>query len=714
MADLIGIQIAGLSPAPSLNGTTELPIQRQGVDKAEKTNLQNLSSFLINSTAFSNYIDTNTSNKVQNHSSGTDPHGDRAFTSTLLQAHTTATDPHGDRAYTNTKVTSSINTHATAEDPHGDRASTTAQITAHGLAVDPHGDRAFASEQDIVTLNEAKIYADNLVTTKVTEVLGEEIAPIVDGKLPDTYLNKQVLFSEFSAFPLVGSSDVIYVDSVSNDIYRWSGITYTNLTPGADIGGLDLTTDDVLEGTNINRQYLTAALKEEYENKVSSVANKEELELFNNLVESTGSSEVTIRNIIAESDINLVLTQSGAISITDNIYKYSGITEDSESLSLSYSIESKSNVFDEMLNSTIYNINGEVACLAFEEANEVKYVTDNEKILVNTYVGMKGVLEEVVVPTDVLINSTGNVITGNAPLTKQVRAYNSSFTEIGLANTLADGSFTMSLSTAITNGSPIYIYTVDGVGRSKDVEIFAPNLGTVKEVSLISIDSTGLVVKGKAERNSTVTVYKDTTVEIGTGTSNIKGFFEITLTEPVVEDQELSIKTVNSFAKTRTDTYITNLSGLIAPYEVVVNYGRTNISGKAEPNSTISILVDMAVIDSVEVDSSGNFNKDIQLSSDISSILIFIEKEELEIALEYTTNYVLSPYLNEENKLKENLKITSSEFGVISSDTDNLGSKNNYKVFFEELNNKVEVKVQNTDSRKTKWLASFKITKIEL
>ena len=45
MADLVGIQIKDLSTAGAINGTTELPVQRTGVNKAEKINLTNFAFY---------------------------------------------------------------------------------------------------------------------------------------------------------------------------------------------------------------------------------------------------------------------------------------------------------------------------------------------------------------------------------------------------------------------------------------------------------------------------------------------------------------------------------------------------------------------------------------------------------------------------------------------------------------------------------------------
>lgn len=53
---------------------------------------------------------TDATNKVSAHAAATDPHGDRAASSSALSAHVAATDPHGDRGYTDTQIATRVPT----------------------------------------------------------------------------------------------------------------------------------------------------------------------------------------------------------------------------------------------------------------------------------------------------------------------------------------------------------------------------------------------------------------------------------------------------------------------------------------------------------------------------------------------------------------------------------------------------------------------------
>jgi hypothetical protein len=45
---------------------------------------------------------------------------------------------------TDVEVSTAVSNHSSATDPHGDRANTTTQISTHAAATDPHGDRQVA------------------------------------------------------------------------------------------------------------------------------------------------------------------------------------------------------------------------------------------------------------------------------------------------------------------------------------------------------------------------------------------------------------------------------------------------------------------------------------------------------------------------------------------------------------------------------------------
>lgn len=192
---------------------------------------------------------------------------------------------------------------------------------------------------------------------------------------------------------------------------------------------------------NINRKYLTQALKTEYDNKIGEIINSVDLETKNSLIKETSVDRVvSLKNIVTESSLSLIDNEDNII-ITDNVYTYEVTSLDDAVVNLESKNGSKSDILSLLEDTNVYNIKGNIDCISFNTSGETKYVTNNERISIDASVGLFGVLEEIAIPTDLVINSAGNVITGKALANKQVKIYNSLFAEISTANVLADTNY---------------------------------------------------------------------------------------------------------------------------------------------------------------------------------------------------------------------------------------------------------------------------------
>lgn len=109
-------------------------------------------------------------------------------------------------------------------------------------------------------------------------------AILVDGKVPESqlpsYVDEILEFANQSMFPNPGSSDKIYVDLSTGNVFRWSGSSYINISssPG--------TTDSIVEGTNnlyfTNQRASQAAPVQSVNTKTGSVTlNKNDIGLNN-------------------------------------------------------------------------------------------------------------------------------------------------------------------------------------------------------------------------------------------------------------------------------------------------------------------------------------------------------------------------------------------------------------------------------------------------
>ena len=214
----------------------------------------------------------------------------------------------------------------------------------------------------------------------------------------------------------------------------------------------------------------------------------------------------------------------------------------------------------------------------------------------------------------------------------------------------------------------------------------------------------------RAEKNSTISVLKTESVEIGTTTSNNDGFFTVTLSEAVIEEQDIEVKVTNEYTITATIEYACKLSTIVPPSEVKLNNDRTKIQGKAEPDSTIKILDSVTELGTFTVNGSGVFTGDISVELDIEALNVVVTKD----AITYTTELLLVPSVDETNKPTELPKVISSEFKVLRENKENLNSKNNYVATLVIEDGVLLINVSNSENVTTKWSANLKITTVEL
>ena len=754
MADLIGIQIKDLTTAGSISDTTELPVQRNGITKAEKINLSNVTNYIISSTPFITNINTNVNSKilthvnandphgdraytnsaVSNHISSTDPHGDRAFATNIvntsvnthisasdphgdrafatasINTHTNATDPHGDRAFASAQISTAISNHTNAVDPHGDRAYTTTSITNHVNAVDPHGDRAFATNAANGAVTTSNSYTDNKINSEFTNRITTTIAPLVSGKVPDIYINKELVFSNYSGFPVTGSSNILYIDSSGDDIYRWNGTAYINLTPAVDIGSLTLTTNDVAPGSNLDRQYLTQAKEAIFNSKLSNVASEPastSVSLYSRKDNPTNTAYIKTLDTYEP----LKVQDTGTIVVIgDNNYKY--IAEGTTStLDLSLRESTRTDELSGYSDDSIYRIKGEIFGYTTASASGQTIVSNSNTINIDARISMLGVTQAVPPVTTAIVNSAGTQITGTGLTNSTLEVYSKTYALLGTTPINAIGNYTYNISPTNITGDPLYLYVKTPTNeRSNRTTVYTPNKTALRPVTSLSVTPDGTIIRGLTERLVTVNITNSSDVNIGTGTSDTKGYFEITLTTAVVDLDEINVDTINSYGIEGGDELEVSLSSVISPYYIEINNSRTTISGKAQPNGTVTVYnASMSLLNSYTVDGSGNFSGNLSASAS--------ELDDFILRCEESSNTSTDVYHTLTTKLVMNNAPTvipiliDSEFNFIYKDIvkRNNSSPIDFDIIIDTVNEDIILRGINGTGVNTKWIGDIKI-----
>lgn len=708
MVDLVGIQIKDLSTAGAISGTTELPVQRTGINKAEKISLVNLTNYVLASTEFTTSLNTNVNSRVNAHIAASDPHGDRAYANSLMTTHTSASDPHGDRAFATSSINTAISNHNSASDPHGDRAYTNTQISTHTSAVDPHGDRAFATNVGSTTLSSANTYTDNKVNTEFTNRVGSSIAPLSGGKVPDTYINQELSFSSYSSFPATGVASKLYVDTGGNDVYRWNGTGYTNLTPAVDVGSLSLTTNDVAPGSNTDRQYLTAAKNTEFTNKVSDVLGETTADTQSVFSRKT-SNIAYVKNINSTGNISLVSNPT-TITIQDNHFTYTGSGTGNVTLATD---DLRGNVLAVYSADDIFRIKGEVFVYTTTVTAGSTIVTENNVFNIDARTSLLGVTQPVPVVYTASIDNTGVSLTGTALPNSTLEIYDNTYTLITTRPINALGDFSYTFSPARVEGNPIYLYVkTPNNERSSRYTIYEPNTTELREISGVSVSADGLTVRGVAERLSTVELFNSVPTSLGTATANSNGFFEITLSSPLTDTEAFTITSVNSLSTTSlVYNGVADLEVTVAAYEVNINNERTTISGKGEADGSVSIYTDTdTLLVTLPINSSGSFSGSLPAAADnLSNFKLIVEKDS---SLSQTVNLTIPAKLTMQAQPVVIPILVDSIYDFIYKDINKRLNNTNFgfDININTTTFTIELKGTNNLNKLAEWKANLEIT----
>ena len=764
MADLTGIQIKNLQQAPSLLKTTEMVVQRVGASKAEKTNLGELNNFFINSTELNNYISSNiTSNSsstianhltaldphgdraqatlytnsvmdshenendphgdrlfssnlittsIANHKNAVDPHGDRAFATTtatsLLDAHVQQADPHGSKTFTTTSINTAINSHKTATDPHGDRAYadtiSTSKVDSHVSDTDPHGDRAFATSGDTTTLQAAKAYSDNSFTSKI----GTSIAPLTDGKIPTTFLKENIELKPLNNFPLIGDASKLYIDTVANSLYYWGLSGYTSLSPTFDLGEANLTTDLVPEGTNINRKYLTDALKTKVNNSIQDIVTDSRNNLGYPILDNTTNKITTLKKIRVSEPLTLSDVE-GCLVIADNSVKYT-VKSSLKNPVLVPASENLGVSLETFNPSLFYNIKGKAYAYTTQTTSGSTLVNLYNSWDIDIQATTLGVTEKVPSVITASINSTGTTLSGTALPSSIVEVYDQKYTLVKTINVNTLGNFTTTLSPAKIDGSLFYLYVQTVANeRSEKFTVYAPNTTALKLISNISVSPDGFKVRGIGERLSTVTIKNTLDEVLGTATTNSNGYFEIVLTTKVELTTTISIAIENNLGTTNSISYTVEYTTTVTPYNIRIDSERKSIVGKAEPESLVSLLsASEEVIQTFLTDSLGDFSGNI--ISDITTQNTFKIKGTIESVDSSITTIELPIFFIKNTPPAVIDVLVDSTFDFLSKKIVKQTANSNFNFDITVDDTSFQLLPENNTTSIVKWVLDLKIT----
>lgn len=192
------------------------------------------------------------------------------------------------------------------------------------------------------------------------------------------------------------------------------------------------------------------------------------------------------------------------------------------------------------------------------------------------------------------LDSTGTVFNGSAEANAKVTLINAAGDTVGTGVAGADGSVSIILDTVQSNGQVISVIAQDAKGNpSTPLVITAPDLQVPLAPVATSQSADGKVLIGTAEANATVIVKNAAGVEIGRGTADANGAFNVSLNTAQHNGELLGVTQTDKGGNVSPASAYTALDDT-RPDPVTglkVSGDGTLLSGFGEANATVTVTV---------------------------------------------------------------------------------------------------------------------------
>ena len=214
-------------------------------------------------------------------------------------------------------------------------------------------------------------------------------------------------------------------------------------------------------------------------------------------------------------------------------------------------------------------------------------------------------------PSDIHVSDDGVTVTGKAEVGSTVTIKDADGHTLGSAMVGNDGTFTLTLPTAQTNGQTLSVISTDPAGNtSTPVTVTAHDTTAPAQPSDIQVSGDGVTVTGKAEAGSTVAIKDANGNTLGSTTVGNDGTFTLTLPTAQTNGQTLSVISTDPAGNASTPVTVTahDTTAPAQPSDVQVSGDGVTVTGKAEAGSTVAIKdTDGTTLGSATVAADGTF-----------------------------------------------------------------------------------------------------------
>lgn len=231
-------------------------------------------------------------------------------------------------------------------------------------------------------------------------------------------------------------------------------------------------------------------------------------------------------------------------------------------------------------------------------------------------------------PANLVINPTGDQVTGMAEPNSTVHILDPGGAIIGTVTAGSNGEFTVTLVPPQTNGEHLVANATDAAGNtSGNSAITAPDTTAPDAPTGVTVAGDGGSVSGHAEAGSTVTVKDSNGIQIGTGQADSGGNFTVSITPSKMNGETVKVTATDSSNNESQPTsavapditapgtpIITAVTDDQPMYQGPLNNGdvtndsKPKLEGTAEAGSQVKIYDNGTLLTTVVADINGNWN----------------------------------------------------------------------------------------------------------
>ncbi|WP_433690335.1 BapA/Bap/LapF family large adhesin [Pseudomonas monteilii] len=227
------------------------------------------------------------------------------------------------------------------------------------------------------------------------------------------------------------------------------------------------------------------------------------------------------------------------------------------------------------------------------------------------------------VPTNVAINGTGTVLTGNGEAGATVTVQGPSG-QVGTGVVQANGSFSITLTSPQNDGQLLVVRQTDAAGNlSASTSLTAPDT-TPPAAPVAVINANGTLVSGSGQVGSTVTVRNSAGTVLGTATVGTNGLFVVSLAAAQIDNQALSVTLTDSAGNVSTGTALTapDLTPPAVAGNLQISADGSTLTGTGEAGATVTVRsASGTVLQTATVQPNGSFTVTLSPPQDNGQVL---------------------------------------------------------------------------------------------